>query len=428
MVRRIAGAALVAGLCAAGAAAPHGQQLTFEQTVAQLSNPDPRIRGRAVDLLKEAAYPEAAVPLAKIVTDPDDELQFDGIAAELNIFLTEKVTPKKRVGLVVEVRSKIEAEPIFAQGHTALGPHRVPKEVTAALTTAMRDRNLRVALEAVYAFGVLAGEVAAADRPAMLEGAGPILAGIIGAPDPALRLAAVRVAGRVWARRPFDPPLAETVGDAVIAALNDREAVIRETAMWAVGVMKNERSVQALGDLFQYYKKGPLATTALESLSRIGHPGSQPYFDMQLAGKNQLYKLMALEGMARTNEPAHLETIHASLAKEKNEALLLAGHFANAMLAEGSIDAIVDSLPRPKLHDQAATYIQDLAYGRTQLFANHLQDPDVRIRLELVDLLGLAGDVRAVPLIEPLLKDREADVAFAAARALARLGTTPPPA
>jgi HEAT repeat protein len=427
MVRRLAGAVVVAGICASGAIA-HGQQLTFEQTVAQLSNPDPRIRGRAVELLKEAAYPEAAIPLARIVTDPDDELQFDGIAAELNIFLTEKVTPKKRVGLVVEVRRKIEAGPIFAQGHTALGPHRVPKEVAAALTTAMRDRNLRVALEAVYAFGTLANEVANADRPAVLEAAAPILAGIIGAPDPALRLAAVRTAGRVWAKRPFDPPLADTIGDAVIAALNDREDVIRETAMWAVGAMKNERGVQALGELFQYYRKGALATTALEGLSKIGHPGSQPYFDMQLSGKNQLFKLMALEGMARTNDPAQLETIHAALAKEKNESMLLAGHFANAMLAEGSIDAIVDALPRPRFHDQAVSYIQDLVYGRTQMFANHLQDPDVRIRLELVDLLGLAGDVRAVPLIEPLLKDRDADVAFAAARALARLGTTPPPA
>jgi HEAT repeat protein len=51
----------------------------------------------------------------------------------------------------------------------------------------------------------------------------------------------------------------------------------------------------------------------------------------------------------------------------------------------------------------------------------HLQDPDVHIRIDLVDALGLSGDPKALPLVEPLAKDRDAEVVKAATRATARL-------
>ena len=85
-------------------------QLPFGQATRDLSSSDPTTRMRAVQLLKAAAYPEAAVPLAKVVTDPEDEIQLEAIAAELNVFLAEKIVPRKRVGFIVEVRNKISAE------------------------------------------------------------------------------------------------------------------------------------------------------------------------------------------------------------------------------------------------------------------------------------------------------------------------------
>ena len=39
-----------------------------------------------------------------------------------------------------------------------------------------------------------------------------------------MRLAAIRVIGRVFAKRTDDAPIEEVVGDAIISALNDREA------------------------------------------------------------------------------------------------------------------------------------------------------------------------------------------------------------
>src|SRR6186997_1878005 len=96
-------------------------QAGFEKAIGGLSSPDAGTRLRAVQALKAAGSREAAVPLAQTILDPFDETQLESIAAELNIFLAEKVTPKKRVGFLVEERSRIAAEPIFAAGPSAIG-------------------------------------------------------------------------------------------------------------------------------------------------------------------------------------------------------------------------------------------------------------------------------------------------------------------
>src|SRR5438552_3849090 len=131
-------------------------QVGLEQATRDLASANPSARMRAVQLLKAAASPEAAVPLAKLVTDPEDEIQLEAIAAELNIFLAERIVPRKRLGLVIEVRNKISADAAFSAGPTALGPRPVPIDVLTALRAATRDNNPRVALEALYAFGTLA--------------------------------------------------------------------------------------------------------------------------------------------------------------------------------------------------------------------------------------------------------------------------------
>src|SRR5580704_10928050 len=93
----------------AGCASAVAAQIPFEQATRDLSNPDAGKRLRAVRMLKEAAYPEAAVPLAALVTDREDDIQFEAIWAELNIFLTQRVVQKQRVGLVIEKRTRIAA-------------------------------------------------------------------------------------------------------------------------------------------------------------------------------------------------------------------------------------------------------------------------------------------------------------------------------
>jgi HEAT repeat protein len=408
-------------LLAANLAALLAVQVPFERAVADLASRDPGTRLKAVQLLKDAAYLEAAVPLAPLVTDPRDEIQLEAIAAELNIFLAEPVVTKKRVGLVVEKRAPIAAEAAFSAGPQALGARRVPAEVLTALRAGARDDNPRVALEALYAFGALAAEPGGAARVELLRASGPEIAAFIGSVDPAARYAAVRVMGRLFARRAHDAPIEPTVGDAVITALNDGDRAVKTAAMEALGAMRYDRAVQALTDLFTYFGKGDSAAAALDALARIANPASVPLFAAQLAGKSSALRGIAIEGLARVGDPAKLADIQIALASDRSEGVALAGAFASATLAGGSADRVTDALTKSKLRDQARRYLVELAPGRAADFTKPLTDPDAHIRLDVVEALGLGGDPAALPLVEPLTKDRDAQVAKAAERAVARL-------
>ena len=396
-------------------------QVPFEQAVADLASPETDTRLRAVQLLKKAAYPEAALPLAALVTDPQDAVQLEAIAAELNIFLADPVVPKKRLALVVEVRGAVQAEPAFSAGPSALGPRPVPAEVLSALRTGARDENPRVAIEALYAFGVLAIQPGGDARRALLRGAGPDVAAFIGSSDAAMRYAAVRVLGRVFAKRQGDEPIESTVGDAVITALNDNDRAVKAAAMQALGAMRYDRGVQALTDLFVYYGKGAAAEAALDALAHIAHATSVPLFTAQLASKSTALRAEAIEGLARAGDASQLPAIQAVVDNEREARVTLAGAFALVLLGNGPTDQVADSLGRPRLRDQAKGYLVEIAPGRTAAFAHQLLDSDPQIRIDTIDALGLAGDPAGVAALEPLTADRDPQVARAAERAVARL-------
>ena len=55
------------------------------------------------------------------------------------------------------------------------------------------------------------------------------------------------------------------------------------------------------------------------------------------------------------------------------------------------------------------------------MFTQQLQDPDARIRIDVIDALALGGDAAALPFVERALTDRDPQVTKAAERAAARL-------
>ena len=414
-----AGRLVLFGLCLAPSVAV--AQVPFDQAVAELSNPEPENRLRAATLLKGAAYPEAALPLAKAVLDAEDAVQFEAIAAELNIFLATKIVPKKRVGLVVEVRTKIAAEAAFSAGPLALGAMPVPLEVLTALRTAARDNNPRVGLEALYAFGALASEPTGGVRRELRQASGPELAAMVGSSDEALRAGGVRVIGRVYSAHASDDEVDTSVGDAVITALNDQNKLIKLAAMETLGAMRYGRAVEALTRLFEYYKQGELAEGALDALARIAHPASIPLFTSQLAAKSSLMKTMAIEGLARAGDPSQMDAIQSALKGQHDEHVIFAGVFASAMLENGSIEQIAGALLRPKQRELAKQYLTELARGRANVLGRYARDPDPGVRADIADVLGFSGDAGAKPIVESLIKDEDKQVALAAERAALRL-------
>lgn len=395
--------------------------LSFEQVVADLASPDAGVRRVAAAALKQAAYPEAAVPLARVILDPEDAVQLEAIGAELNIFLADKVTPRKRVALVVEVRGTIAAEPIFTAGPAVLEASPVPLEVLDALRSALRDNNPRVALEALYAFGALAANAYGPARQQLLSASAADLASVTGSSRDDLRAAAVRVMGRVYRRQPGDAPVPETVGDAVVAALNDRSAAIRLAAMDALGGFRYERALQALTELFEHHGRTTAGVAAFEAVARTGHVSSQPLFIANLASRDALVRRLSIEGLARIGDRGQVAEIIARTQQERSEEVVLAGHFAGVLLSDGRVDPIADGLSRSRTRPIALAYLIEVAPGRAGAIAVHAQDPDLAVRRDVIDVLAQSGDAEAIAALERIAQDVDPSVASAARRGAERL-------
>src|SRR5262245_59243193 len=111
-----------AAMVLAFAVVSSAQQSRFEDVVRNLRNPDPDARLGAIKLLREAAYPEAAGPVAALVNDAIEAIQLEAIAAELSFYLIEDLPERRRVALVVEVRSPGRALTAFEAGPLAVWP------------------------------------------------------------------------------------------------------------------------------------------------------------------------------------------------------------------------------------------------------------------------------------------------------------------
>ena len=75
----------------------------------------------------------------------------------------------------------------------------------------------------------------------------------------------------------------------------------------------------------------------------------------------------------------------------------------------------------PKVIPQAQEYLVELGPSLTNTLLPRLQEPDANVREAVADVLGAIGDPSAIPALEAAAKDRDASVASAAKRALARL-------
>jgi hypothetical protein len=132
-------------------------------------------------------------------------------------------------------------------------------------------------------------------------------------------------------------------------------------------------------------------------------------------------KTIAIEGLARTGDTSQMGAVEAAIKGERNDAVIFAGTFASAMLADGPVERIIDALSRPKSRDTSKQYLTEIARGQVGRNARYVQDPDPGIRADIADILGFSGDAAALPALELLIKDQDKQVALAAERAALRL-------
>jgi HEAT repeat protein len=387
------------------AAPATGQQLRFDDVVRNLRNPDPKARLSAVRLLRDAKYPESIAPMASLVVDPVDEIQLETIAAELSFFLTEDVKAHRMIGFVLEKRSPTVAAAAFDLGPLARSSREVPPPLVSSLLQAIDDENPKVRLEATYALGVIARPPLAADDQQRLIKA-------LDHYDPAVRAAAARVIGRLQIA---------AAGDALMKAVNDSNADVRYAAMRALGAIKDVRAVQAVTDQFNYYRKGEGAWAALDALAHLAQPASAPLFKQHLVDKDPFLRRAAAEGLGRLGDASATEDLVRCATTDESEMVRAAMAFALAKFGRHYVTRIVDTMDSPKMVAQAQEYLIELGPSITKDLFPRLLESDPGIRAGVAEVLGIIGGEDAVAALQPVTQDRDANVAAAAKRAIARI-------
>ena len=136
-------------------------------------------------------------------------------------------------------------------------------------------------IDGAYAFAILAGRSGRGASTQECNAAGQALVQMLNSADIRSRIAAARVAGRLFAvsfeRTAVRPVVPAGLLDAVFALLNRDSEFEQLAAMDALGLMRETNAVVSLTERNQYYRdrrKRALAGGAVEALARIGDRSS----------------------------------------------------------------------------------------------------------------------------------------------------------
>jgi hypothetical protein len=417
MKRLVAGTLLLFGTASAVA-----QQLSFEDTIARLKLPDPSARIQALGLLAESGYPESGAPIAALLSDPDDRVQRAALYAEIEVFLGTRIETRRKVAGIVEVRDERPAERLFDSPWSSLPLATVPDEVILAMLGPAQHRDQAFRLEAIYALGLLAqldGNPPTPAYKALSEG----LAERLADPVPDTRVAVARAAGRIFLRcsEACGGPGIMRLGDTLVHCLNDPDRRVRMAALSGLGDMRWERAVQALGDGYEYYRGKSDALGYLATLARIAHKTSAPLFTTALASRDDLYRLVGAEGLARIGGPEAIAA-SAALAGDRAAALKVVSAFALAKAGQtAGIDRLVEAAGRSETRQQAQQYLIDVGKAAAAPAAAALSAGPAEKRLALVEVLSVVGGAAELTAVVPLQGDANAALAAAAERTVTRI-------
>lgn len=396
---------IVPALLAVSPAMSRAQPLAFEDVIRNLRNPDPKVRISSVKLLRDANYPEAVVPMARLINDPVNEIQLEVIAAELSFFLVEPVPTRRKVALFVEVRSEEQAARAFQMGPLAAWPKRAPAELIVELLKALDDEHARVRQEAIYTLGVIGADAIEGEEAQLLIKA-------LDHYDPAVRAGAARVIGRLRVAG---------AGESLIKAMNDSSERVRNASMRALGEIRVETAVKALSDQLSYYGKGEAAYSALDALARIGHSSSAPLFKERLTDRDPWMRRAAAEGLGRAGEGSALDALQAGAGNDDSEMVRAAMAFALRKLGQGQVTRLVDFLDSSRMAPQVQGYLLELGPSIVPELLPRLQEPDDAMRRALIEVLGGLGDHSTIAALGPLLQNRNRDIVQAATHAIKRI-------
>jgi HEAT repeat protein len=219
-----------------------------------------------------------------------------------------------------------------------------------------------------------------------------------------------------------------SVGPRIIFLLNYPQKSVQKAAADTLGILRTEAAIPDLQKLFQNTDDKNVRAAALDALAFIPAKEAAPLFVSDLEDKDKRLRISSALGLGRLQDPSNFGALEKAEEEEKDTGVRLALDFAlvNAQLKGGKIEKmdslteLVSNLTSRVHRGEARPYLIELARDpkvrealTTSLYSS---EPDIRKNLCIV--FGVSGDSASIGSLEVLLRDRDAEVANEASRAI----------
>ena len=381
-----------------------GNRQAIPQLAAALKK-EPRsdIRAEMVAVLGRIRDREAVAVLAETMkTDLDKDVRLQAIDSLLRLYI-----PIEDSGPIRTIFNKVKS--VFSEPDApVVGPEiSVDEAATEALATTMqKDFNDEVRAQAVRALASLRAK----DQVPTL---------IMALEDPqnrehrAVRIEIVRTLGALR-----DP----AAGPALERTLRDSDKQLVGETVLALGRVGYASARPVLEGMFRTDPSSLMKARALEALALLRDPGSIPLFESLLSHKEDDYRELSAEGLARLHYPGAKDW-RTRFDLEKKPSVRNA--LAFGLVASGDLDYLnnlanaLDSRQAP----QAEVYLYEIGKfdGKLNQLYRYLRSNNAKVRAGMARIIGNIGDPASVEQIRPLTEDPNTEVVREAVAALRKL-------
>jgi len=381
-----------------------GNREAIPQLAAALKK-EPRsdVRAQIVAALGRIGDREAVPVLAETMkNDLDKDVRSQAIDSMLRLYIAiEETGPLRNIFNRVKSAFLQPDAPVVGPGVLV---DAAAKEALSAVM--QKDFNDDVRMQAVRALGSLKAK----DQvPALME----TLESPQNREHRAVRVEIARILGSLR-----DP----AAGPALERTLRDPDNQVVAEAILAIGLVGDVSARPVLEQMFRTHPNSIIKSRALQALALLRDNASTPLFESLLAHKDDSYRELSAEGLARVKY-AGAKDWRTRFDQEKRPNVRNA--LAFGLAASGDLDYInnlANSLDSRQAN-QAEVYLYELGKydGQLSELYRYLRSENPKVRAGVARVVGEIGDPSSADQIRPLTDDSNTDVVREAVSALRKL-------
>ena len=374
-----------------------------------LRNPDLEIRVEAVKAITEVGTQASLAPLIQAAADNDAEVQIRATDGLVNFYLPGYVqtgmgASLRRVGTSIKSHFTDTNDQVIDPFVEVR-----PGVIQALGTLARTGASMEVRANAARALGILRAKAAVPD---LLEALHSKNTEVIYESLNALQ-------------KIHDQSAATGVG----FLTHDLDQKVQIAAIETVGLLQNQSSVPELLDVLEHSKSSKVKRAALTSLAMLPDEQSRSVYLRYMHDKDDGLRAAAAEGLGRLQKPSDLPLLEQAYKEEGKTSPRLALAFAQVLLGKSEISEfspfqlLINNLNSAAWKGVVYAYLVELARNPTLRPALYhgLEKATKDEKIYLVKVLARSGGEDAVPYLEKVSHDDDAEVAQEGLRALRTL-------